>query len=863
MTDLTTIERLRGLVLSAIDLKSLTEWPDALVEDYLNILDNLIMISITLDGIIDKDLDKQIYTIPASKNFESRINELEQKLLVSEFPITYNKIIEDVLKRIYSEPSSTPFDLESLERKIIMGLYDVNPDHGNLSGLGNDDHLQYVLRNQWLQNGFVDKSELSLVWSDAGPRTVTLDSVGVSFRYFHDGVMYTEIGALVTTIDDTAGIHAIYINGEGSMTSLANPSEKQIDSIIVNECIVAFIMWDGADGRLIFEFHGYKMSPGTHHWIHDNIGAVYKEGSTLADFTIDDDGDHNIDAQFSVALGEFYDEDLEVSINALAVGDGMEIWYLDGAVWKWKTQGVAPNAFSVLSDLVGTGRLAYNNAGAQTECTNQYYVLCHVFSTNITADIYDSKGRYIAIQGQNQYATKALARAGAETEINTLVYGTLPLPEIVPIGTVIFQTSTAPAFANDVKATTISTDAGDNYVDWRGSNIKATGGSVADHGALAGLADDDHPQYIKDSEFTAADEVMVGTGVGTFGQVTLAASQFLAKKAAGVATNVTAAEARAILNVADGADVTGANAPQAHAASHTDGTDDVRDSTAALKGLATAAQITALEAATLAQHTEGDDQALGVLGTKNPPINADKVIYRDSAAADALVTSTWTQVKAFLKTYFDGLYAILGVNTNITSMTGLDDDGIPVAKVSGAIETAGLAAATLADHKLIRGDGGVRGIQESTIVVSDSGEMTNPSQPAFSVQQVASQQNIAINSEVTITFDSEIYDRGNNFAGNTFTAPVTGLYQISLLLKLFNVDIAASFYQVRIKTTNRNYDYAFVPKFSSNPSSWDISMSVLADMDATDTCYITFYQSNGSAVTDTSSASFFMGVLIG
>ena len=73
------------------------------------------------------------------------------------------------------------------------------------------------------------------------------------------------------------------------------------------------------------------------------------------------------------------------------------------------------------------------------------------------------------------------------------------------------------------------------------------------HSALANLGSDDHTQYIKDSEFTAADEVIVGTGSGTFGQVTLGASQFLAKKAAGVATNVTAAEAMAILSGAAGA----------------------------------------------------------------------------------------------------------------------------------------------------------------------------------------------------------------------------------------------------------------------------------------------------------------------
>ena len=50
------------------------------------------------------------------------------------------------------------------------------------------------------------------------------------------------------------------------------------------------------------------------------------------------------------------------------------------------------------------------------------------------------------------------------------------------------------------------------------------------------------------------------------------------------------------------------------------------------------------------KHTQDSDTALGTVGTKNPPIDTDKAIYRDSAASDALVTSTWTQIKAFLKT---------------------------------------------------------------------------------------------------------------------------------------------------------------------------------------------------------------------
>lgn len=219
-----------------------------------------------------------------------------------------------------------------------------------------------------------------------------------------------------------------------------------------------------------------------------------------------------------------------------------------------------------------------------------------------------------------------------------------------------------------------------------GSEITASG--AADHGNLAGLGDDDHPQYIKDSEFTAVDKVLVGTGASAFEEHTIgiaddnivevddadAADDDYAKFTARGLEGRSYAEVRSDINVADGADVTGANAPQAHAASHTDGSDDIQSATNAQKGVATAAHITAIEANTAAQHTEGDDQALGSLGTKDPPIDADKAIYRDSTASDALVTSTWTQVKAFLKTYFDGVYhALTTVGIADNNLVEMDD----------------------------------------------------------------------------------------------------------------------------------------------------------------------------------------------
>ena len=97
-----------------------------------------------------------------------------------------------------------------------------------------------------------------------------------------------------------------------------------------------------------------------------------------------------------------------------------------------------------------------------------------------------------------------------------------------------------------------------------------------------------------------------------------------------------------------------------------------------------------------ARHTQGTDTELGTLGTKTTPVDADKVIARDSAATDAIKTSTWTQVKAFLKTYFDTLYtgaSPTNLSEGTTTNTTVDvdsSDGSNATLASASASRAGL-----------------------------------------------------------------------------------------------------------------------------------------------------------------------------
>ena len=48
--------RLLRLILSANELREMTQWPDALIEDYLSILEDLLLLANVIDGLKLEDL---------------------------------------------------------------------------------------------------------------------------------------------------------------------------------------------------------------------------------------------------------------------------------------------------------------------------------------------------------------------------------------------------------------------------------------------------------------------------------------------------------------------------------------------------------------------------------------------------------------------------------------------------------------------------------------------------------------------------------------------------------------------------------------------------------------------------------------
>jgi hypothetical protein len=141
-----------------------------------------------------------------------------------------------------------------------------------------------------------------------------------------------------------------------------------------------------------------------------------------------------------------------------------------------------------------------------------------------------------------------------------------------------------------------------------------------------------------------------------------------------------------------------------------------------------------------------------------------------------------------------------------------------------------------------------------------TGAITTPLQPGFLVVNTVDQ---TINeggfpATTRITFDTEVFDRANNFASSIFTAPQTGMYIFTLRVDT-TVSGAVS-YAVGLRTTAGSYTLAATTAAITNGS-----LAVLAYMTAGDTADLALQMASTGAdsVTVLASTLSFSGALIG
>ena len=378
--------------------------------------------------------------------------------------------------------------------------------------------------------GFINRTDSTISFVD-GTRIFTIAPVSTSFSFYIKGEKFTKTTAQSITIPNLTGTHYIYFNTSGALETTQVPSADlfQIDAI------VAFVYWNNETNlSTLFgeERHGITMDGATHSYLHTILGARYLSGLALQNFTIGS-GNNNADAQFTSDEGSIRDEDI---LHTIPAQTQIPILYRQGQYWRKKVADAYPLIYSGSAGYTGAnGRPAYNQytggAWQLTQMTNTDFILVHFFGTN------DVNNKVIGVVGTQQYNNITAARTGANSEISNLQ--DLPFTEFVPIGTVIFQSNN---YTNAVKARVVQTDLGENYVDFRGTQVYTPAGQASDHGLLSGLVDDDHIQYHTDARgdiryYTKAEVDSLVSGASSPGDID--ETSFNINNSQAIAANIT------------------------------------------------------------------------------------------------------------------------------------------------------------------------------------------------------------------------------------------------------------------------------------------------------------------------------------
>ena len=170
---------------------------------------------------------------------------------------------------------------------------------------------------------------------------------------------------------------------------------------------------------------------------------------------------------------------------------------------------------------------------------------------------------------------------------------------------------------------------------------------------------------------------------------------------------------------------------------------------------------------------------------------------------------------------------------------------------------------------LIIGKGSALGTTTS-MAIDANGIITKPLQPAFLANGLASEMTdlSADGSDHNIVFNGERFDQNSDYNTSTgeFTAPVTGKYQFNFIIYTNHVDTGATYYQIKLTTSNFTYIQILEPKFSSDVLyfTWD-SPNLLVDMDASDTAKVQVRQVGGTSqlhVSNNANYTVFSGYLV-
>lgn len=209
-----------------------------------------------------------------------------------------------------------------------------------------------------------------------------------------------------------------------------------------------------------------------------------------------------------------------------------------------------------------------------------------------------------------------------------------------------------------------------------------------------------------------------------------------------------------------------------------------------------------------------------------------------------MATNNSINLKAQGVPYYDGAGTFTAANTATAGQ--MLQSG---ANTTPTWSTATYPATAGSSGNILTSDG--TNIVSSSMINVNTDGVTIPTQPAFLAYLDATQSNKSGTGTLyTLGTNAltEVFDQGNDFVtSGTFTAPVTGKYQLSVGMTWVGCTIATSGSAV-ISTSNRSYQ--FTNSRPAGTSDINITGSCLCDMDAADTAIVQVYSTGEAGDTD-------------
>ena len=362
----------------------------------------------------------------------------------------------------------------------------------------------YGITNEPLNSGFDNQYVPSISFTAQLPdRTLTLSPNDGLSKVVNYGHWIYITNNLSTMIPDSEGMHFIYFDSGDNLTN------SQTSWTINGEAQVAIIYWDSTNNRSILfadERHRDSMSDATHKYLHSTLGSKWSSGFALSHNRLTSGLANGNGSNTCVSIdgGTIFDEDLQIVIetNNNSYGTSpllntnqaalLPVLYSLGdatnTYWRLKTGTYFPFLWNSANNAAQYNAFA-GGVWTTNDVTDNRYFVYWIFATDsLTNNI-------VAIPHHTIYTTLALAQSGATPEtIFQNRSSKLPLAEIKVIYRLIwyFRSTTAAANPASVMYSRLN-----DVVDYRMDTTRPLNNApTAYHGALAGLGNDDHSQYV-------------------------------------------------------------------------------------------------------------------------------------------------------------------------------------------------------------------------------------------------------------------------------------------------------------------------------------------------------------------------------